>query len=509
MKRIYQLFIVGLAMVCLNQQSNAQVEPGSFGYYQDALRLSQTATFGTSRYQALGGAGSVLGGDLGSAILNPAGLGLYNRSQFVITPSLNFNSYDTEFLGQNTRNEDTRFNVGNFGLALNFNKRDLVPGSWRGGTLAFTYNRINTFNQRLNYSGFNGNSSIIDAMLNRADGFFPSELGGIEQVGYDHYLINPVPGAIDTYVSFVEGFPVQEERISKTGSTDQFNVSFGGNFDDKVYLGAGLGFTSSDYSYGRVYTETFTDPTISSFEIDERLDVTGTGVNFNLGVIFRPTNFMRVGASLTTPTWYSFSEEGDNIYRSIYRNYDVANFTDDNGNRLILEDTVLNFQESATDVFFSNYNLRTPLKLNAGVAFFIGKNGFITADIEHLNYSNAHVSSLDFNAESDNRSIDNIYQSTTNIRLGGEYRYSVFRFRLGYASIGDPYKNEFDGLDRSRRTVSGGIGLNLGKYFVDLTMSQTAYKESFTSYTFVDGTGPTSITDTKVTNASLTFGLNF
>lgn len=509
MKRIYQLILVGLAVVCLNQSGKAQVEPGSYGYYQDALRFSQQSTFGTARFQAIGGAGSVLGGDLGAAILNPAGLGMFNRSQFVFTPSLTFKSYDTEFNDRNIRNEDTRLSVANFGLALNFNKGDLEPGSWRGGTLAFTYNRVNSFYQGLIYSGYNGNSSIIDAMLNRADGFFPEELRGIEQVGYDHYLINPVPGAEDIYVSFVEGFPTQQERISKQGRMDQFNVSFGGNFDDKVYLGGGFGFTSSDYSYSRVYTETFEDPAISSFQIDERLDVTGSGINMNLGVIVKPTNYMRVGASITTPTWYNFSEEGDVIYNTEYNNYDVSNFTDDSGNRLILEDTVLNSLETSTDIYFSDYNIRTPMKFNAGVAFFIGKNGFITADVEHLNYSNSHVSSLDFNPESDNSTIGNIYQSTTNVRIGGEYRYNIFRFRLGYASIGDPYKSQFDGLDRSRSIVSGGVGMNIGKYFVDLTMSQTAYKDSFTSYTFVDGSGPTAITDHKLTNASVTFGLNF
>lgn len=509
MKRIYQLLLVGLAVVCLQRPVQAQVEPGSFGYYQDALRFSQTASFGTSRFQALGGAGSVLGGDLSSAILNPAGLGLFNRSQFVLTPSLNFKSYDTDFLGQATRSEDTRFRLANFGLALNFGKGDLEPGPWRGGTIGITYNKINDFSQQLSYSAQNNNSSIIDAMLNRADGFFPEELGGIEQVGYDHYLINPVPGAEDIYVSFVEGYPLQQERLSKAGSIDQVNISFGGNFDDKVYFGAGLGFTSSDYTYFRTFNESFDDPAISSFRMNERLDVSGTGVNLNLGVIVRPTDFMRVGASITTPTWYNFSEEGDASYNTIYNNYDVANFTDDNGNRLILEDTVLNNLQTQTDIFYSDYRIRTPMKYNAGVAFFIGKNGFVTADIEHLNYSNAYVSSLDFNAESDNGTIDNIYQSSTNVRLGGEYRYNIFRFRAGFASIGDPYKNTYDGLDRSRTVVSGGVGVNVGKYFVDFSLAQTSFKDSFTSYTFVDGTGPTANIDNKITNASLTFGLNF
>ena len=509
MKRISKLIYISLVLLCSTAVAQAQVQPGSFGYYQDALRFSQFNQWGTARFASIGGAGSVLGGDISAATLNPAGLGLFNRSQFVITPSLGFNTFDSNFEGTNTRSERTNFALGNAGIVINFNKGDLEPGSWRGGSLAITYNRFSDFRQDIGYSAQNNGSSIIDAMLNRADRFFPEELGGIEQVGYDHYLINPVPGAEDFYVSFVEGFPLQRERIERVGQIDQVNVSFGGNFEDKIYVGAGLGFTSADYRQMRVYTESFNDGRLNQFTVDERLDISGTGVNANIGVIVRPTNAVRFGASITTPTWYSFSEESDAIYQSDYNNYDVANYLDDNGNRIIKEDTVLNLLTSETNVFFSNYNLRTPLKLNAGVAFFIGKSGFITADIERLNYSNAFVSSSDFVAENDNRTIENIYQSTTNIRLGAEYRFKAFRFRAGYASIGDATNDSFDDVDRSRDIASAGLGMNVGKYFLDLSYAQTQFTDSFKSYSFADGTGPTASIDNNINDFKITFGMNF
>ncbi len=508
MKSKLKLIIVGVVILCLHFPLKAQIQSGSFGYYEDALRFSQTNQIGTARLTALGGAGSVLGGDVSSAILNPAGLGFFNRSQFVFSPGFNFNRYNSSFLGENSNNEESNLELSNLGVVINFNKSDLVPGGWRGGSLAITLNRTNDYRQRLNYSAFNPNNSIIDAMIDRADGFFSNELGGIEQVGFDHYLINPSPTADDLYISPVEGFPVQTERITRTGHTDQINLAFGGNYDDKIYLGAGIGIVSSDYTYNRVYTESFDGPVLSSFSIDERIDVSGTGFNANIGVIVRPTDFIRIGASLTSPTWYSFNEESDAIYTSQYNNYDVANFLD-NGARVIQEDTVLNTLRSETDVFISDYDLRTPLKFNLGAAFFIGKSGFITADIERLNYANAFVSSSDFSAISDNKTIENIYESTTNIRLGAEYRYKIFRFRAGYASIGDPTNNSLDQVDRSRTTVSGGFGINFGQYFLDFSYAQTTFDESFTSYRFTDGTGPTANFENKLNNAKLTFGLNF
>ncbi|OEK00051.1 hypothetical protein BFP97_00325 [Roseivirga sp. 4D4] len=511
MKGIRKLMLVGLAALCLQFGAQAQIQPGSFGYYEDALRFSQLNNFGSARILGLGGSGSVLGGDVSSAILNPAGLGFYNRSQFVLTPGFNFNQFESTYLLNDSRTEDSNLNIANLGLIINFNKSDYVPGGWRGGSLAITFNRVNDFRQQLSYSGQGIGTSIIDAMLDRADLFFPEELGGIEQVGYDHFLINPLPGAEDFYLSPVAGNPIQRERINRTGFTDQINIAFGGNYDDKIYLGAGIGILSTNYTSNRIYTEEFSNTVLSSFTLDERFDVSGTGFNANIGVIVRPVDFVRFGVSLTSPTWYNFSEESDAIYNSEWNNFDASTFLD-NGNRVILEDTVLNSLQTQTNIFFSDYELRTPLRFNAGVAFFLGKNGFITADYERLNYGSANVSSADFIADNDNETIRNNFESVNNLRLGAEYRYKIFRFRAGYAMLGDPTNgrfNTFSDVDRSRTVISGGVGLNLGKYFLDFSYSQTRFEESFTSFSFADSAGPTSITETTLNNARISFGLNF
>ncbi|HXO78052.1 MAG TPA: hypothetical protein VN824_22510, partial [Puia sp.] len=52
---------------------------------EDALRASWTTPSGTARQQAIGGAMGSLGGDLSSGFINPAGLGLYKTSEFVLT----------------------------------------------------------------------------------------------------------------------------------------------------------------------------------------------------------------------------------------------------------------------------------------------------------------------------------------------------------------------------------------------------------------------------------------
>lgn len=509
MKKILKLMTIGLVAFCLNNSLQAQVDPSAFGYYQDALRFTQWGQYGTGRLFGIAGAGSTLGGDLSAAFLNPAGLGMYNRNQFIVTPGLSMNNYSTQFNEIRIDGNQDLWQFNNAGAVINFNKSDLIPGGWRGGSMAVTYNRLNSFDQTISYSAFNPNSSIIDAMIDNAFGLLPTRLGGIEQVGYDHYLINPDPLDNTTYLSFVEGFPVQTEFIQKTGFIDQINVSFGANYDDRIYVGAGLGFVTSKYRFNRIYEESFENTTLSRFTIDELLSVNGNGINANLGIIIKPTQFLRVGGSITTPTWYTFSEESDAFYTSEYNNYDVANFVDQNGDRLILEDTVLNTLSSNTDLFISDYELRTPVKYNFGASLLIGKLGFITADVEFLDYSSSQISSLDFNESADNQTINDIYQSTLNARLGAELRLSVLRFRAGIALLGDPYSDDFDGVDRSQSILSAGLGVYSRGFFADLGVSRTTSDQFFQSYSFFDGTGPAATTEVTQFQGRLTLGFNF
>lgn len=509
MKKLIKLTLISLIAFCLKTDLQAQIDPNAFGYYQDALRFTQWGQYGSGRVFGIAGAGATLGGDMSATFLNPAGLGFYNRNQFMLTPGVSMSNYSTNYNGSNIDADETLFQFPSAGAVINFNKSDLIPGGWRGATLGITYNRLNSFDQTLEYAAFNENSSVVDAMIDNAFGLFPFQLGGLEQVGYDHYLINPDPQNQQTYLSFVEGFPVQSEYIQKKGFIDQINIAVGGNYDDKIYVGAGVGIVNSRYSMNRIYNEQFENSALSTFTIDELLSVRGNGINANLGLILRPSQFLKIGASVTTPTWYTFSEESDAFYTSVYNDYDVADFLDENGNRIIEEDTVLSTLQSGTDLFVSDYELRTPIKYNVGASLLVGKIGFITADVEFLDYSSASVSSLDFNESADNNTIESIYQSTMNARVGAEIRLSVLRLRAGVALIGDPYSDAFDGVDRSQRIYSAGIGVYSRGFFADLGVSRNSSTQYFQSYSFFDGSGPTATTEITQYQARLSLGFNF
>lgn len=507
MKRDFQFIIFCSLAFFFANLAKAQIDSRAYGYYEDALRFSQTTPYGSARFMALGGSGMALGGEIGAISANPAGLGVFNRSQIVFTPGIHFNQATSSYLGNTVDSEITKFNVAGAGLIFNFKNDDLETSKWRGGSLGITYNRTNDFNQNIQYSGYNDQNSIIDAMIEQSNGLGVNQLSGIGLAGYDHYLVNPLPGSDNVYDSFVLGFPDQREIIQRRGGIDQINLSFGGNYNDHVYFGGGVGIVSTNYSQSRVFTENFVDEPLEQFTMDEWLKVKGTGVNVSLGLIFRPVSFIRFGASFTSPTWYKFTEESDIYYQSNYDNYDVANWVDDNGNRLIQEDTVLNTLNSNTDLFVSEYNLRTPAKLNIGASLVLGKLAFFSADVELVDHGNAHVSSSDFISEGDNNTIKNLYKPVMNIKVGGELRISALRLRAGLALFGDPY-NFTDEIDRSKLIASAGIGVNFGKAFFDVGLSRTVYNENILAYSLGDAS-PIAAVENVINNAQFSLGFNF
>ena len=158
-------------------------------------------------------------------------------------------------------------------------------------------------------------------------------------------------------------------------------------------------------------------------------------------------------------------------------------------------------------MILSNYTLRTPSKLSIGTAFFIKKAGFITTDIEFLDYSNAQIKSNDFNVTADNRTINSLYKSSVNYRIGGEIRFDIFRFRAGYSYQGDPFTST--DIDNSVSRISGGLGYRVQDYYIDLAVTNTRANATFAPYNLADGTSPLSETKNRSTNVAVTLGFNF
>jgi long-subunit fatty acid transport protein len=483
-------------------------------FVESALLFSRTQAAGNARIQAMGGAQTALGGDISTAASNPAGLGMYNRSEFSITGSqIGFRSSGDYFSGDNLLTSGNNANRGqfrfpNFGVVFSTDKES---NGILKGNFAISQTRLNDFHQNIEYGGLNPNTSVIDYFIEDATGLPPSQFqrnGALfntpTELAYNNYLIgeatilNPNNRPTD-YFTDVAGQPAQSEIIERRGAQNQWNFSYGINMQDKLFLGAGLGIASIRYESQKVYRESFQNEPLDNMRLQESLEIRGSGINLNLGAIYRIKEVVQIGASYITPTGYSLTDSYNARMNTSWNNFEYQ------------PGEFINDEESATDVVISEYVLRTPGRLNVGATFFAGKNGFITADFERVNYAGANYRSntFDVSYESDNDRISGLYKSVMNIRVGGEFRMKQFRFRGGYQLMPDPFVSEQNGVNRSWQTVSAGVGYRQKNFFIDVTGLMGTGSNSYRPYRVNSPNAPLLVYDERATQVIVTVGWPF
>ncbi|MEQ8549740.1 MAG: hypothetical protein RIC03_17640 [Cyclobacteriaceae bacterium] len=510
MKR--SIFIALATLLGLNLE--AQVANAPLGYYNDAILFSQTSMGmgSTARVQGIGGAQVSLGGDMSIIASNPAGLGFFNKSVFSFTPALNFNESSSQYLGNTTSSFANGFNFANIGGVFYYGNGDYVNSKFKRGSLGVSINRTNNFKNDINYQGVNGQNSIIDSYINSAGLTNPDNLGGYAFGAFENYLIDPLVNDNGTFIGYgspVLGNPRQIEIIETSGSQYQINLAYGANYNDFIYFGAGLGIATVNYSRRRTFTEDsyvytdnqgnqVVDDFINFTELADELNIEGAGVNANFGLIVRPIPFVTLGVSYITPTYYALSDDSG-----------FNQFTSWNGVEFINggDTTIINDREFLSDISTSDYSLRTPGRLNLGATFFLGKIGFITGDVEFVDYTSSQLKSSDFEVFADNQEINSLYTSVMNYRTGIEFRIKEIRLRGGYAYHADPFENS--AIDLSRRDVSFGVGYRNQEFFVDMTVVNRSNQTLYSPYFLDNGTQPVAEIDNNSNAVAVTLGFNF
>jgi hypothetical protein len=501
-------------------------------FVDNALLFSRVKPGGSARIQALGGAQVSLGGDYSSALSNPGGLGMYNRSEFTLSAGVISQNVSSNYLNVTTTDSKSGFNIP--GLSLVYHHDSGREKGFLGGSFAVTLSRINDFNYNFNYKGTNNQNSIVDYFIGDAYGKDPSTMlidnngnagdnfFSLSGLAYNNYLIedykdtngkyayrsvlSPLPAEPDRGIPAEVRTEDQEEINTSKGAQYQWSLSYGANFNDKLFVGAGIGIASIRSRVRQIFKESnfnySEDPTyvpVDNFQTREDYYIRGSGVNLNLGAIYRPVNFLQLGVSLVTPTYYAITDNYTARIDSKWNIYNVPN----NSSYPDQSDVYEHFDDQPV---VSQYSLRTPTRFTSG-ATFISKHGFITADVELVNYSKAKYSSNnsgDFGPE--NRSINAEFQPSVNYRVGAEFRSQIFRARAGYNYMADPYLNS--SVDQSVQSFSGGVGLRKDKFFADLTAVYSQTNRSRSPY-FVDGDDPVAYQKFKAMNYILTVGFTF
>jgi long-subunit fatty acid transport protein len=470
-------------------------------YFEDALRFSQFNSTGSARIMGIGGTQMSLGGDISNIHANPAGLGFFRRSEFSLTPSFGTRQNQTNFLGQIQNDRTPNFSLPNLSLVLSSPKGPLETGSFRGGTFGISFNRIADFNNQFgHFSTQRNQSSLLDFYISQYNSFGDPPLGASDGLVLDIELVqgNQANGYFRD-PEYAIGQPQSDETIITEGGISQTTLSYGANFDNKLFIGAGLGLQSVNFFQNRVFGEEFRDAgDVRSliYSIEDNTRINGFGANINIGLIYKPIERVNLGLNFKSPTWHRLNKEVDaNI---------IGEFFDLSGQ--------LEFTERASsNIELSTANLSTPLLLSAGGTFFFNKNGFISADIDYIDYSQNRINSRDFDSTIENNDISTLLGSTFNYRIGGEYRFDIWRIRAGYAYYGDPTTDQ--SFDRSVQQISGGLGVKLNKMYVDFALINSISDNPYFSYSLFNSSGnnigPFSTVRNNLTRGMLTVGFNF
>ena len=523
MKRIFaSVFLVSLAL-----GAGAQT-------LQDAYDFAGNDYLGTARSVGMGNAVTAVGGDLGSLTFNPAGSAVASYSQFTITPGLTISSV----VGQGTlvngtpygfedkvRTPSTRMNLPNFGGIVVYDTRR--SRGLRRVSFGLVGNLTRDYNYRLRASGTNAETTLAGSLASQADGYPESVLqGGFYQndmpswetmVGYKAGLFDPISGRDGAYIGLTERLLSSGEvqladkigqyyGLRRSGSKYDLLMNFALDFSDRFYVGANIGITTLDYRSDETRAEDglagITYPSgFESLQMRNAIRDEGSGIYAKIGFIARPTTGLRIGAAIQTPTLMRIRENYQLEGRS------VANGTEWS-------------QSSPEDEWY--YSFRTPLRVDAGIAYTFGKVAMLSADYEYFNYNRMRFVSdydddyADFGDV--NGEIRDYAQAAHAIRIGGELKpIPKMALRVGYNYTSSPDVDVKEG----RQNVSFGIGYSSdGSFFLDAAVRfQFLPNEFITPYYYYDWVAAGTYTSPVVTpeicsqaslcNALLTLGWRF
>ncbi|MDF2455270.1 MAG: hypothetical protein K0R51_1263 [Cytophagaceae bacterium] len=513
--------IIGLLVLnCLSMPVVAQVESGATGYYNYVPVFSGQTVYGTARMQGLAGAGVSLGGDIGQIASNPATLGFFRKSEVSLSMGIGSTGNRSEFLGNSTNANRTWFGIPNFGAVINFSKDDLVPGIFRGGSLGISFTKVNDYQQRFLMSGTNSRNSFTDYLVENAnaglangrtfDDVFnedPSYPNSLDALAFNSHLIDydsfngEYTASIGVYgnaanapyynrapyYNFALGDQAQQkESVLQKAGQYSWDISYGANINDRIYLGIGGSILISNYQQERVFEEKHLPfgYQMKDFTFRETDVHKGTGYVAKAGIIVKATDWLRLGGSIHSPTY--------NYMRETYSWGIVGNF--DN----VLIDSFYNTSVSRSDLQTTtnsfNYRFVKPMRASAGITLLAGKRGFITADVEYVPYKTA---SLQYPGDrflfmADNATIKNIYNNVFNYKLGAEVKVTnQHTLRGGFAYNADPY-NRVDDLKRDQYNFTLGAGYRIEGFYVDLAVVQGFTNQRYKPYTLNNGEEPTA-----------------
>lgn len=459
--------------------------------FDDALRYSSFDPIGTARFMGTASALSPLGADFSVMSTNPAGIAWMRKGEFMLTPSVYSTSTASKLL--NTSDELTfddanvQFTLPNIGLISHSNG----SGSVKAFNFGIGINRLADFSQQFFYRG-KTKGSIVQRFEELAN------TKGLDD--FEAGLAHSADALIEVNNGYVSDFSDQpnlettkEQSIIRAGSISEFTFGFAVNHENKLLWGLSLGVPILRFEEAKKYSEKDIDDEVQIFDdlsYDQDLVTNGSGINLKLGFIYRVHQALRISAAIHTPTYYQIDEQ---FSSSMTYNY-------------TLEGVELGGDASSPQGEF-NYGLRTPWRFSAGVGTVFSKHGFLSGELEYVNYSNNRFLYEGFADDEAllNQSIKNNLSDAIKLKIGGEFAMGTFRVRGGFIT----QQSAIVADNNFQSSFSFGIGLRQRGYYLDLGYRRAIAKETYTPYQVTNGTQQFVDNDFMKENIALTVGFRW
>ncbi|MDC1534791.1 transporter [Flavobacteriaceae bacterium] len=490
------IFIVGTAQI-MSQNIN------------DALRYSNNNVEGSARFSSMSGAFGALGGDLSAISINPAGSAVYNKG--VVSLSFSNTNLKNETDLQNNINNNvmqsdiskkSNFNLNQLGAVFVFNNIE-KKSKWKKMSISLNYEQTkNNFN-RFNTSGINSNG-IDSYFLSYANGLALDEISAFEGetitqayadigsiygyanqqafLGYESFIIEPEdidnPDNNSYYSNVVNtnspGY-YQDYYFKSRGYNGKLTANIAFQYTEKLYFGVNLNSHFIDYDQSTYLAESngipsdFLGTSINEIGFENNLSVLGEGFSAQIGAIAKLNDFLRIGLTYDSPTWYTITEETSQ-YLGTTRT-EAGEFDIVEGIEQILNPNVINV--------FQDYKLQTPSKMTGSGALIFKKLGLLSFD-----YSIKDYSSIKFKPSNDPHFIEqNNIMSTSldksiSYRIGAEILQNRVSYRAGYKFEESPR-----GItNHDLRGFSLGLGYKINNSRIDLSFEKFSLKNTHQMY---------------------------
>jgi long-subunit fatty acid transport protein len=310
---------------------------------------------------------------------------------------------------------------------------------------------LNDYNRAISIQGNNSESSMLDYQAdilndnsNQADGnaYFRA----------DALYYNDENKIVNDYQYPVSNYGAEQfHQLVTDGYAGEYDFNVSGNYNDVLFVGATMAFQHINYDQTTFHSETpFNDIEATSiplhtFSSYDYLNAIGNGFSFKMGLLYKITHELRIGAAFHTPTYYNFRYDyWTNVYATVEYDDGVFNNTGE------------------SPVGYYEWDFKAPARYILSSSYVIGNVGVVSGEIEYLNYSNMNISANDYYFGEENQNIKNIYDGAVNARLGAEVKMGIASLRGGFGYLDSPYKSTEPNSKAYKLLFSGGLGINMG-----------------------------------------------